>query len=431
MKSIKLDIITKSSYNITTSVQLYQKQLSDKLTKSIPHYPFIDVVNDNTIIKEILDAAETKRDLNPSLFFVIGIGGSSLGALALQEALLGNYYNQLPGGLKIYFADTIDPDYIDNLLTIAESALIAGKHIILNIISKSGTTTETAVNLELFLSLLKKYHPHDYAHYIIATTDINSALWKLAKEEQWTTLAIPDQLGGRYSVFSAVGLFPLAMLKINITTLLEGARHANHICLSSASENSATLSAAWHYALLKEQCFIENLFLFSSQLTGIGMWWRQLVAESLGKATTDSGTRNTHASLPIVSVGPTDLHSIGQLYLANVIPIRTTFITFSKYKNSVIIPYETSSTLVENIYHRSNAHIMTALFHGIQQAYMLQELPYRIFSIPEFDNYYLGQLLQHYMFEIVYLASLCDINPFDQPAVELYKSATRKILNNE
>ncbi len=428
MKSITVDINTESSVELTGQLQ-YREQLSYIIQKcSAQPYSFINTVNDEVMINQILTVAEEKKDLQPSLLFVIGIGGSNLGTLALQQALLGCYYNQLSDGLKIYYVDTLDPDYIHSLTTIAESALMLGKKILLHVVSKSGTTTETAVNLEIFLALLKKYYPNSFANYIVATTDKDSELWQLAKQEQWATLTIPDQLGGRYSVFSAVGLFPLAMLNINITALIQGARHANHICLTDNPQNGAALSAAWHYALLQKQYMVENLFLFSSQLSGVGLWWRQLVAESLGKATTLANNNNTHATLPIVSIGPTDLHSIGQLYLADAIAIRTTFITFSKYKNSVIIPHETSSTLVKNIYYKSNAHIMTALFHGIQQAYTHKELPYRTLLLPELDSYYLGQLLQHYMFEIVYLASLSDINPFDQPAVELYKSATRKIL---
>lgn len=432
MKSITFNFNIRLSCALSKSFQRYQEELYKHIASHTPnHYPFVEIINDDTVLQEVLTIVDTKKELTPALLFIIGIGGSNLGTLALQQALLGSHYNRLSEGLKIYYADTPDPDYIHDLLTIAESALMGGQKIMVNIVSKSGKTTETAVNLELFLALLKKYLPHDAHKYIIATTDRDSPLWRLAQDMRWTTLRIPKDLGGRYSIFSPVGLFPLAMLNINITALVQGARHANHTCLTNAQENNAVSSAAWHYALLQTEHTIENLFLFCNRLGGFGSWWRQLVAESLGKALTLQNNPNTHTTLPIVTIGPADLHSIGQLYLAHVMPIRTTFVTFSKYKNSVMIPHETSSTLVENIYHKSNERIMNALFKGTQKSYELKQLPYRTLFVPELDCYYLGQLLQLYMFEIVYLAHLCKIDPFDQPEVELYKSETRKILKNE
>ena len=430
MKSITVNI---DKYFISGDIlQQYKEQLTPEIVRSTQQpYAFCDVIH-KSAVQSVTSAAAAKKALNPTLLFVIGIGGSTLGTQAIAQALLGSCYNDSTDNMRVYYLDTIDADYINTLLILAEQALSAAQSIIVNVISKSGNTTETIVNFELFLALLKKYHPHHYSDYIVVTTDKDSPLWHLAQQEQWRALEIPQELGGRYSVFSAVGLFPLAMLNIDVHSLLRGARYATTLCLQHDQANSAAMSAAWHYALCKEGYNISNLFLFSNALSSIGAWWRQLVAESLGKGTKKNGASNHDVMLPIVSMGPTDLHSIGQLYLADVTPIVTTFVSFEHNQSLITIDLQQDSpALIHNIRGKTTTTIMQSLLQGVKQAYTIKQLPYRSISIPEKNAYYMGHLLQQYMFEIVYIAYLFDINPFDQPAVELYKQETRKILNNE
>lgn len=415
----------------THTLEHYKQLLMPEVVRCAQNpYAFCTVVSDNSSLQSVMTAVAQKKALKPTILFVIGMGGSNLGTLAVTQALLGSYYNDVTNTVRIYYLDTIDTDYINSLLTFAQQALEAGQSILLNIISKSGITTETSVNFELFLTLLKKYHPTDYSSYIVVTTDKGSPLWHIADQQCWITLEIPRELGGRYSIFSAVGLFPLAMLDIDIESLLHGAQDATSLCLRQT--NDVIIYAAWQYALCKKGYAVNNLFIFSQALSGFGLWWRQLVGESLGKQTTKNAVANHDVMLPVVSMGPTDLHAIGQLYLANIIPITTTFVSFKHDTSSVIIDQQQKfSSFVPNIRGQTTTTILQSILQGVKQAYDIKQLPYATIVLPEKNAYYMGQFLQLCMFEIVYVAYLMNVNPFDQPAVELYKQQTRKILSNE
>ncbi len=424
MKSIKIDL--------NNSIQTKQlDQYQQIITQAIHHvsepYPFVSILTNDDYLKSITQHVQLKKELHPELIIVVGIGGSNLGIVAVVQALFGNYYNhnRTP---TIYFADTTDPQKMHSLLAIATSALQANKKMLLNVISKSGTTTETLVNFELLLNVLKRYQPNDYGNFIVVSTDKDSPLWHLAQQHCWTVLEIPHELGGRFCLFSAAGLFALAMCNVDVTLLVQGAQSISND-YAQQQHNPAITSAAWLYNLIQQRYHTTNLFLFSDALSGVGAWWRQLVAESLGKQKKLNGSPNTDALLPIVSIGPTDLHSIGQLYFANIIPMSTTFITYdaTRHDNKLSKQME----LMHNMYNQSSESITAAIFMGVQKAYTKTGLAYRTIHIPEQNAYYIGQLLQHFMFEIVYLSYIMNVNPFDQPAVELYKQETRKILNNE
>lgn len=437
MKCVTTEI-TQSGLVCTDLLYTYIQQLVPEieLLKNAHHqndYAFALLPNDTNSCKRAISLAAAKKQLNPSIIFIIGIGGSNLGTLAIQQALLGELYNNITNNIKIYYIDTTDTTYINQMLNIAESELKRNVSILLNVISKSGKTTETIANFELFLSLLKQYFPNNYNDYVVITTEKNSLLWQLAQKESWQTLDIPTNVGGRFSVFSAVGLFPLAMINVDVENLLKGAQDASGLCLRSDSTNPAALSAAWQYALCKEGYHISNLFVFSNELLGLSRWWKQLVAESLGKETKRDGIPNKDAILPITSLGSADMHSIGQLFLANILPIATTFVTFEPKEKKTILPHyeELFNGLVPNIQGKSLTTISKSILQGIKKTYKIKELPYRTITIPEKNAYCIGQLLQQTMFEIVYLGHLLGVYPFDQPAVELYKQETRKILAHE
>ncbi len=419
-------------------IDAYIEQLTPEIAylASAPNaneYAFVHLAHDKEIYKQVCALVDEKRDLHPCMLIVVGIGGSNLGTMAVQQALFGCLYNDLDPSIQIYYADTVDTDYMHSILTIAEGYLKQGKHILVNVVSKSGKTTETLVNFELFLQLLKEYRPDDYADSIVVTTDKDSPLWQLAQQAAWKTIEIPPYVGGRYSVLSPVGLFPLAMIGVDIKELLEGAAYSATQCVKQERTNPAAASAAWQYALCKKGYALSNLFLFSNELHGLGEWWRQLMAESLGKSTKRDGVPNKDALIPIVSLGTTDLHSMGQLYLANIAPIMTTFVTFEQEQFDYTVPdyAEQFDQLVANIQGKSVAGIMRTVVQGVKKAYKKQNLPYRTIILPEKTAYCVGQFLQQSMFEVVYVGYLLDVNPFDQPAVELYKQETRELLANE
>ena len=393
-------------------------------------YASVNLPSDENLIKTIHATVKAKKALKPTALIVIGIGGSNLGTLAILEALCGKFYNE-HHDIKVYFVDTVDSDYINDIAQFVEHELARGKNIIINVISKSGTTTETIANFELFLEILKKHRPSNYHNFIVTTTDENSALWNLAHDENFTQLAIPKNVGGRYSVFSAVGLFPLCFLDIDIDDVCAGAQHgfmaSTH---KKMTKNPAALSASLIAAHYQQGMVIHDTFLFSVALSSLGTWYRQLSAESVGKAYNKENQLINTGVLPTISIGSTDLHSVAQLYLAGPYNRFTTFISVEQNQSDMILPdYKEFETLVPKIQTKPLSCIMNAILEGTKKAYFNDNRPFVSVTLPEKSAYYIGQFMQIKMIEIMYLGYLLNVNPFDQPQVESYKKETKKILS--
>jgi glucose-6-phosphate isomerase len=397
---------------------LHQKYATDYASLFLP--------NDAEMVQQIKVVIAQKKALKPTMLIVIGIGGSNLGTLAVHQALQGKLYNEQQPDIKVYFADTVDSDYIADIMILMEQELQRDGTVILNVISKSGSTTETIANFEVLLFLLKQYRKNTYHECVVVTTDHDSQFSTIAAQEHFTCLPIPVRVGGRFSVFSAVGLFPLGLLGIDIDQLLSGAQRAIKVCVeNSTDDNPAALSALALYHHYQQGCTIHDTFLFSVELEGIGRWYRQLLGESIGKKS-DVGIT------PTVSIGSTDLHSVGQLYLGGPRDKFTTFITVEHTQSNLHVPmYTEYETLVPNIQGISLATIMHAIILGTQRAYQIKKLPFVTWQLSRIDAATIGYLLQCTMIEILYLGFLFNINPFDQPHVESYKQETRKILSHE
>jgi len=361
----------------------------------------INLPLDLPMLRGVKDMIKEKLKLKPSYLIVVGIGGSNLGTIAIQEAVLGKLYNQLNPKIKVLYADTVDSDSINSIIQLIKSEK---GNVLLNVISKSGTTAETVANFEVLLNTLKKYKKN-FNKYVVAATDQGSRLWDLAIKNHFDVLEIPKKVGGRYSVFSPVGLFPLGMLGINLEKLLRGAEDMKHKCLSkSLNTNPAAISAALAYLNYKKGNNIQDLFLFSNDLESLGRWNRQLIGESLGK--------NKKGITPTVSIGSTDLHSVAQLYLGGPYDKFTTFVSIDKN------------------HHPNNKldRIMKAILAGTQKSFRKNKRPFTKITLPDKSEYSIGQFLQLKMIETIYLGSLMNVNPFDQPKVEDYKAETRKLL---
>jgi glucose-6-phosphate isomerase len=192
----------------------------------------INLAFDKEAIQNVKNVINEKGSLNPSYLVVAGIGGSILGTIAVQEAVLGKLYNCKKTDLKVLYADNIDSDLISDIISIIEPALINGEKVIINGVSKTGGTTETIANFEVLINVLKK-HCENYEKYVVVTTDKDSKFYNFAHEQGFNVLEIPKKVGGRYSVFSPVGLFPLGLLGVNIDKLLEGARLIRDKCLDN------------------------------------------------------------------------------------------------------------------------------------------------------------------------------------------------------
>jgi glucose-6-phosphate isomerase len=376
---------------------------------------FVNIPFDQEYYQKSYALAQEKKQLQPRLLLLIGIGGSSLGTVAVQEALHGLYYNNQNPEILFYSADTVDPDKILELKKIIVAVLVQGERVLITVVTKSGTTTETMCNAAIFIDLLKQYYPDDYAQYVVTITDKNSPLWDYSKAMGFACLEIPQQVGGRYSVFSAVGIFPLEVLGIATQALLDGAQSAVKVCTHADKDNYAVASAALLFFQYQQGMQVHDTFLFDASLESVGKWYRQLMAESLGK--------DGKGMLPTVSMGTVDLHSMVQLYLGGPALSFTTFIT-TESSEKTIIPKE----LADSVGGTSVTSVLQAIALGVQETYAQENKPFVLFSGLQKNAYSLGFFLQLKMLEIVYLGYLMGVNPFDQPQVELYKANVRELL---
>jgi glucose-6-phosphate isomerase len=385
--------------------------------------------HDRLMLGKVRDVIGENLQLKSVYLVVVGIGGSNLGTMAVQEALLGKLYNQLTSSTKVLYADTVDSDSINNIITLVKPVLEKGGNIALNVISKSGTTTETIANAEVLIDLLRR-HKKDYKNCVNVTSDKGSELWKIAVKEGFNVLEIPKEVGGRYSVFSPVGLFPLGLLGIDTERLLNGATCMREACIDTNIEkNPAAISAAIQYLHYMSGKNISDLFLFANDLESLGKWWRQLMAESLGKEFNKKMETVNIGITPVISIGSTDLHSMAQLYLGGPYDKFTTFISIKNSNSSINVPtLEEYSKLVYGVQGKSLESIMSAIEEGTKTAFRKGKRPFMEITLPCKSEYAIGQFLQFKMIETIYLGYLLGVNPFDQPNVESYKEETRKTL---
>ncbi|MEM4282627.1 MAG: hypothetical protein QW559_00330 [Candidatus Woesearchaeota archaeon] len=393
---------------------------------------FINLPFDHENIKATTALAKEKLKLKPAAIFVVGIGGSILGTLAVQEAVLGKLYNESGKGTKVFYVDTLDPLSIATILHLINGLLKKGQKVLINIVSKSGTTTETIANFELLEWLLKKHSPKKYQSNIIATTDRDSKLWRLAIRNGWSLLEIPKKVGGRYSVLSAVGLFPLALLRTDIKSLVDGAAEMAKYCLKqdqNIMSNPAVIGASLAYIHYKKGKPIHDLFLWSPNLEGIGKWWRQLVGEGLAKEFDLNGKRVFEGITPTVSIGSNDMHSMAPLYLAGPFDKWTTFVRVIENKESPRLPViEEYERIVPKIQGKRIDELRNTILDGVQAAYKKNKRPFAEITLPDLSTKSIGQFIMLKMIETVLIGSLLNVNPFDQPAVEKYKAETRVLL---
>ena len=409
-----------------TSMSLLKDELAriqDALEKGYETpYGALNTVSDAEALSSVHQLVEKLQKLNPSLLVLAGIGGSNMGTLAVLHAL------GKKNALDFLCADTIDERYTSSLLAQFRHVLSEGHKVVLCIVTKSGTTPETIINGALFLEILKEFHPRDYHHYVVVISDKGSPLSMIAEKENYAFLEIPKQVGGRFSVFTPVGLFPLMMLGIDVKGLRKGAARALRSCLDTSLEvNETAQNALSLYAHYKEGYTVHNLFAFSPYLVLLAHWYKQLIGESLGKRESTQGKLVEVGFTPVVSLGTTDLHSVTQLYLAGPRTMFTSFLFFEDESSDLIIPSNYVSSLVLGMSQRSLTEVKSAIVQGTINAYKKQKRPSLVIGLEQTAES-LGGFLVQKMVETMLLGRLFDINAFDQPAVELYKEETREIL---
>lgn len=356
---------------------------------------------------------------------VIGIGGSNLGTQAISDALLSASHQQTHKRAQILWFDTVSPALLERQLDEIMHHVRHEEELLVNVISKSGTTTETIANVDWLYSRLAHRFPQ-LSSRIVVTSDEGSPLLRRAKERGFATLAIPQSVGGRYSIFTTVGLFPLLLLGIDIREFLTGARDV--ISTTLGHDNSAARAAEVIARAKNAGASMINFFYFNPELESLGKWCRQLYAESLGKEFDRSG-RTVYAGMtPIVSIGSTDLHATAQLYFGGPRDKFTIF-TYVHTKMSARISNDAPFVgLVPGISGRTPEEIMSAIYRGTIAAYRTSHLPFGEVSLVAVSPYALGAYMAWQMLVVVFLGELWNINVFDQPAVERYKKETRNIL---
>jgi len=397
----------------------------------------INLPFDEGLLRDVLAVSEAKRAKGTSVLkyiVVIGIGGSNLGTKAVYDSIYGSVDQFEPDRFpKLLFADTNDPQLIAKLTNFLVSHIEDPSQFVVNSISKSGGTTETIANTEFIVGALRERFGDAVYERMVVTSDDDSPLWASAVEKGITALSIPKNVGGRFSVFSSVGLFPLALLGLDVGALREGAQTMRQLCLNEPIEtNPAMLSAAILFSHFKKGKTINDNFIFHPELESLGKWYRQLMGESIGKEK-DMDGKIVHTGItPRVSIGSTDLHSVGQLYLGGPKDKTTTFISTKRAKSTTLMPSErVFPNLIESLHDKSLDQIMRAILEGTKIAYLENKLPFMEVVLEGISEYSLGEFLQFKMIEMMYLGSLLRVNAFDQPNVESYKLATKRILEEE
>lgn len=343
---------------------------------------------------------------------VIGIGGSNLGAMAVLQALA--HGGRKHEGPRLHFLDNIDPDALHDLLERLEPARTA-----VVAISKSGGTVETAVQYLVMRDWLKRSRgARSRAHQWVVTDPEQGWLRALARDEGLASLPVPPNVGGRYSVLTAVGLLPLAAAGIDVRALLDGAAAFAKRCESpDPAENPALEMAALYYLLHTRRGKRISVFMpYVHDLRLFGDWYRQLWAESLGKRRQDGAPAGT---LPVPALGAVDQHSQLQMYLESPHDLIFAFIALKDWTHRIAVPLDDASRgafpYLEN---RSLGDVLDAEFRATRQVITEYGHPNLTLTLARLDPHALGQLIDLYQRATVYAGLLYGINPLDQPAVE-------------
>lgn len=361
--------------------------------------------------------AAAKIQSDSEILIVIGIGGSYLGARAAIEALRHSFYNVIPKEQRktpqIFFAgNNISSTYLEHLLEV-----VGDRDFSINIISKSGTTTEPAIAFRLFKRLLiEKYGEAEAAKRIYATTDkAKGALKSLADAEGYETFVVPDDVGGRFSVLTAVGLLPIAVSGADIDKLMEGAAYSRDFCLTQPfDKNYALQYAAIRNILLEKGKTMEILANYTPSVHYIGEWWKQLFGESEGK--------DGMGLFPTACDFTTDLHSLGQFIQDGTKNHIETVLDVQNPRRKIIMEQEDNDLDGMNyLAGRTVDFINRQAMMGTILAHVDGQIPNLKITIPHMDEYCLGELFYFFEFACGVSGYVLGVNPFNQPGVESYK----------
>ena len=398
---------------IFPQVELAHQQLESRSGAGNDFLGWLDLpVNyDKEEFARIKEAAKKIRE-DSDVLLVAGIGGSYLGARAVVEAVKGLYHNDTEDGLKIYFCgNTISPTYLNDIIKVTK-----GKRFSINVISKSGTTTETALAFRVLRKLLEDSVGSEEANKrIYATTDrTKGTLKQLADAQGWPTFVVPDDVGGRYSVLTAVGLLPIACAGIDIDALMKGAADAREAYSVCSKDNDAYRYAMTHNILYRKGKVVETLAAFEPDFTMMNEWYKQLFGESEGK--------DQKGLMPTSCIFSTDLHSMGQFLQDGS---RTMFETYVDIKNTredfYIEPLEGNFDGLNFLADQNMSVVNRKAMEGTILAHNDGGVPIGVIEVDSLDAYNVGYLIYFFWKACAVSGYLLSVNPFDQPGVESYK----------
>lgn len=373
---------------------------------------------------ERIKKAANKIQNDSDVLIVIGIGGSYLGARAVIESLTNCFYNMLPAKKRnnpmiIYAGNNLSPNYLNDLLN-----LIGERDISINVISKSGTTTEPAIAFRVLREAIEtKYGVEGAKKRIYVTTDKKKgALKGLANEENYETFVIPDNIGGRYSVLTAVGLLPIATAGIDIEKLMQGARDAREKYMDSDLKSND----CYKYAVIRNLLYqsgkkIEILANYEPQLHYFTEWWKQLYGESEGK--------DGKALFPAGVDFTTDLHSMGQYIQDGERHLFETVISVGHPKSNIIVKEDSEN--VDGLNYLAGKgldYINKKAMEGTIEAHVSGNVPNLKITIDRLDEENIGQLIYFFEKSCAISGLILGINPFNQPGVEEYKKNMFRLL---
>lgn len=374
---------------------------------------------DKEELEQIKICAEKVKN-NSKYLLVIGIGGSYLGARAVIEALTSTFYNLRENSpIILYVGNNLSTSYINDIIKI-----IGNDDFSINVISKSGTTTEPAIAFRIFKKILENKYGNNASERILVTTDEEKgALHTIAKENNYQTFKIPNNIGGRYSVLTAVGLFPIAVANINVDELLNGAIKAYNKCNNSnLNENDCYKYAVIRNLLYHKDKNIEIFASYEPRLHYFIEWLKQLFGESEGK--------NGKGIFPVGVEFTTDLHSLGQYIQDGRRNIFETVLNIENTNESITMTKEENN--LDNLNYLEGLtldYINHKAMEGTIDAHVSNDVPNILINVDKLDEETIGELI--YFFELACAMSgfILNVNPFNQPGVEKYKQNMFKLLN--
>ncbi|MDD1504942.1 glucose-6-phosphate isomerase [Lysinibacillus sp. CNPSo 3705] len=404
---------------------LRYKDRVKRIHDALPQYPLTGWMNsplqDQEALITSIERVASEVRACADVLVVVGVGGSFLGARAIQEALMP-YFGLAKCGIEVvYVGLNMSGAYIKELLEYLDT-----KQVYVNVISKSGGTMEPALAFRVMRLYMEERYGDKAIERIIVTTDAEKGILKeIADHAGYRQFVIPNDIGGRYSVLTPVGLLPVAVAGVNIRALMEGARYAaTELAESDLEHNDAYKYAVMRHMLYEKGFTIELLASFEPGLNKFHEWWKQLFGESEGKE---------HKGLYPSTVNfSTDLHAIGQFIQEGSRVMFETLLHFHEIEGDLAVPFDARNEDGLNYLSTRTFNEINAISkQGTALAHAEGRVPVIQLELPKLDAYHLGYLIYFFMKACAMSACLLEVNPFDQPGVEAYKRKMLELLKEE